>query len=65
MKLLEAIASEDLRVAYRTRWLIIERDQYYVYELVLKKATPLTLYAGSDEEIAVKFLLEGNASNKD
>ncbi|MCX6055558.1 MAG: hypothetical protein NTZ74_11710 [Chloroflexi bacterium] len=59
MKILEALASENIRVSKGSRWLIMEKGLFYVYEQHYRKVTPICIYEGIDEETAVQHMLEG------
>ena len=59
MKIMEALAKENVKILFGSRWLIQESGIFYVYLHKVKRTTDVNLYTGSDEETAVRFLIEG------
>lgn len=59
MKIMEALARENIKLLFANRWLILEGGIYYVYEHKARRTTDVNLYKGTDEETAVRFLIEG------
>jgi hypothetical protein len=59
MKIMEALTKETLKLVYSNRWLVLEKGIFYVFEQKFRKATALKIFKGADEEIAVRFLIEG------
>ncbi len=62
MKIMEALAKENLMLVNGRRWLVLRNGAYIVFEHHLRKVTDARLYQGEDEETAVRFLLEGGGA---
>lgn len=59
MRIMEALATLNIKLLFGNRWLIYEEGTYYVFEHKFRKVTDTTIYQGQDEETAVRFLIEG------
>lgn len=59
MRLMEALAAKNIKLLYGNRWLILENGIYHVFEHKFRKVTDTEIYKGSDEETAVRVLIEG------
>lgn len=64
MKIMEALATKNIKLLFGNRWLILENGIYHVFEHRLRKVTDNEIYKGSDEESAVRVLIEGNANSR-
>lgn len=62
MKIMEALAKENLMLVNGRRWLVLRNGAFIVFEHHLRKVTDAQLYHGEDEESAVRFLLEGGGT---
>lgn len=62
MKIMEALAEKNIKILFGNRWLIQENGIFHVFEHKFRKVTDSEIYDGVEEEIAVKFLLEGRIS---
>jgi hypothetical protein len=59
MKIMVALATKNIKLLFANRWLVMENGIYHVFEHRLRKVTDIQIYEGADEEIAVRFLIEG------
>jgi len=59
MRIMDALAAKNIKLLYGNRWLIQENGIYHVFEHKLRKVTDTEIYQGSDEETAVRFLIDG------
>jgi hypothetical protein len=59
MKIMEALATKNLMLVNGNRWLVLRETTFTVFEHHFHKVTDSQLYSGTDEESAVKILLEG------
>ena len=64
MKVMEALAEKNIKLLFGNRWLIQENGIYHVFEHKIRKVTDTEIYQGSEEETAVRFLIEGNENNR-
>ena len=66
MKILEALASKNLMLVSGNRWLVLRNGSFTVFEHKFRKVTDVQIYTGTDEDIAVRYLIEGeSAGNSD
>jgi len=63
MRIMEALATKNFKLLYGNRWLIQENGIYHVFEHKFRKVTDKEIYKGSDEETAVKFLIDGSENS--
>lgn len=63
MKLMEALASKNLMVVNGNRWLVFRNGSFTVFEHKFRKVTDVQIYNGTDEESAVKLLVEGDSAS--
>ena len=59
MKIMEALAIKNIKLLYGNRWLILENGAFHVFEHKLRKVTDTEIYTGTNEETAVRFLIDG------
>jgi hypothetical protein len=59
MKIMEALTSKNLMLVNSNRWLVLCNGSYTVFEHRFRKVTDVQIYTGADEEMAVKFLING------
>jgi hypothetical protein len=59
MKIMDALATKNIKLLFANRWFVMENGIYHVFEHRLHKVTDIKIYEGTDEEIAVRFLIEG------
>lgn len=64
MRIMEALAEKNIKLLFGNRWLIQENGIYHVFEHKIRKVTDTEIYQGSEEETAVRFLIEGNENNR-
>jgi len=62
MKILEALAAKNLMVVNGNRWLVFRNGLFTVFEHKFRKVTDVQIYSGADEEMAVKFLIQGESA---
>ena len=63
MRIMEALATKNIKLLYGNRWLIQENGIYHVFEHKFRKVTDTEIHLGSDEETAVKFLIDGSENS--
>ncbi len=63
MKIMEALAEKNIKVLFGNHWLIQENGIYHVFEHKFRKVTDTEIYSGTDEETAVRLLLEGGGNS--
>ena len=61
MKIMEAITTQNIKLLFGNRWLILEDGTFYVFEHKFRKVTDAIIYKGQDEDTAVRFLIEGQS----
>jgi hypothetical protein len=59
MKIMEALAGKNLMLVNGNRWLVLRNGTFTVFEHKFRKVTDVQLYSGTEEETAVRFLVEG------
>ena len=64
MRIMEAVATKNIKLLYGNRWLILENEIYHVFEHKLRKVTDTEIYTGNSEETAVRFLIEGSVDSQ-
>jgi predicted secreted acid phosphatase len=60
MRIMEALATKNIKILFGKRWLILENGIYHVFEHKFRKVTDTEIYTGTDEETSVRFLIEGS-----
>ena len=63
MRVMEALATKNIKLLYGNRWLILEKDIYHVFEQKFRKVTDAEIYTGTSEETAIRFLTEGSENS--
>ena len=63
MRVMEALATNNIKLLYGNRWLILEKDIYHVFEHKFRKITDTEIYTGTSEETAIRFLTEGSENS--
>jgi len=63
MRVMEALATKNIKLLYGNRWLILENEIYHVFEHKFRKVTDTEIYTGTDEETAVMVLIEGSENS--
>ena len=61
MKIMEALEQKNMMLVNGNRWLVLRDGTFTVFEHRFRKVTDVQIYHGSDEEEAVRFLIEGEA----
>jgi len=59
MNIKQALSEKNLMLVNGNRWLVLKNEIYTVFEHRYRKVTDAMIYAGPDEETAVKFLISG------
>lgn len=61
MKIMEALEGKNIMLVNGNRWMVLRDGVFTVFEHRFRKVTDTQIYHGSDEEEAVRFLIEGEA----
>jgi hypothetical protein len=57
MKIMEALETQNTMLVKGNRWLAVKKGVFTVFERHVRKATDTILYSGTDEDVAIEFLV--------